>query len=558
LNSNDAYFGIEMHEVANTTLHAEADSSGANIGAGGRTVLHPFDDRTDVGSFGLYEGNWGGARKDRMLQDRLRHDLIEDCRFSVITAQEVDKMFAQELSNSTVGGGWIIVAGDEDKSLLIGARASLVKEVKLLEFHRIVDGDYKVGTNKTHPTKATAYSRLLLAQVVWKKPMANQASHIFLTCHMHYQTAKRAQGFCRANDDFWKKVVAITQAYDVDFITGDFNMSLWQVCIQLRETSPGTTMLAWYGWKSSSGGSYLSAGHNDGEEGHEHVDGATSSVVTGKGPLDGSTLSHRSDSCGIFSLRKPGRITRAMPDDAFENPDAVLDEWVKGQGYAITSYLGKGEAVKASLQTPGGPVGMLRTKEKKTERAKFDPDGLLFRSGAHKPLLVFVGALSRRSTQAMQRREAKMTGRGWGVDSWQRAMFMQMNGHGPRPGDAKGKDDANKGMAKGGSTHGRGKGPGTYEEQGKGHQEKREKGKGYKGTGNHYEGKGNHGVQQGKDRDSRGAKGEHQHQWNSEKWVTCEPHITHGRGDANLGDVASGWKHHSEFRWSDPYSGWQS
>jgi hypothetical protein len=35
---------------------------------------------------------------------------------------------------------------------------------------------------------------LLLAQVVWKKPMANQASHIFLTCHMHFHTAKGSAG----------------------------------------------------------------------------------------------------------------------------------------------------------------------------------------------------------------------------------------------------------------------------------------------------------------------------------------------------------------------------
>jgi hypothetical protein len=65
-------------------------------------------------------------------------------------------------------------------------------------------------------------------------------------------------------------------------------------------------------------------------------------------------------------------------------------------------------------------------------------------------------------------------------------------------------------------------------------------------------------VQQGKDRDSLGAKGEQQQQWNSEKWGTCETDITHGRGDANWGDLDSGWNHRSESRWSDPNSGWHS
>jgi hypothetical protein len=40
----------------------------------------------------------------------------------------------------------MLVTGNEGgNTLLMGARASLVKEVKLLEFHRIMDGEYKVG-----------------------------------------------------------------------------------------------------------------------------------------------------------------------------------------------------------------------------------------------------------------------------------------------------------------------------------------------------------------------------------------------------------------------------
>ena len=48
----------------------------------------------------------------------------------------------------------------------------------------------------------------------------------------------------------------IVLKYPVDFITGDFNMSLWEVCTQLRINHPATTMLAWYGWKTAAGESY--------------------------------------------------------------------------------------------------------------------------------------------------------------------------------------------------------------------------------------------------------------------------------------------------------------
>jgi hypothetical protein len=134
---------------------------------------------------------------------------------------------------------------------------------------------------------------------------------------------------------------------------------------------------------------------------------------------------------------------------------------------------------------------------------------------------------------------------------------MQMNGHGPRPGYGKGKDEANKGMGKGGSTHGPGKGPDIYEEQGKGHRGKREEGKGHKWTDNNYEGKGNLAVHQGKDSDSLGKNGEQQQQWNSETWGTAETDITHGRGEDSWGDHYPGWKHRSASSWSVPHNGWR-
>ena len=411
----------------------------------------------------------------------------------------------------------------------------------------------------------------MLAEVVWNHSMASKESHLFLTCHMHHHTAKKAKGFADGFDRFWNTVEGTLQRHAVDFITGDFNMSLWQVCPQLRINHPPTTMLAWYGWKTVAGGSYQSVQQADGEDCDEDVVGATAPVVPGKARPVGLTPMHRSDSCGIFSLRKPAMVTRAMPDDAFENPDAELEEWMQGQGYPIESFLGGAAAVRLSLETPSGVAGMLPSKEKLTMRAKFDPDGLFFRSGAHHPLLVYVGCLSRRSPAALLRREKRMTGRDGGPQSFNRAQLMQAQGRGHRPGKAKGKGDANEEMGKGGSTHGRGKGPGIYEEQGKGfkgkgkisevawhskgHEGKREKGKGYEGTGKSYEGKGNHGVQQGEDRDSRGAKGAQQQQCTREG--SCEPGSTHDRGDESWNNRNRGWNDDREdASWHESTSGW--
>ena len=67
-------------------------------------------------------------------------------------------------------------------------------------------------------------------------------THLFLTCHMQCRTAKKSKGFCADNDTFWETVKDIVLKYPVDFITGDFNMSLWQVCPQLRINHPATTI----------------------------------------------------------------------------------------------------------------------------------------------------------------------------------------------------------------------------------------------------------------------------------------------------------------------------
>ena len=42
----------------------------------------------------------------------------------------------------------VVTSDEESKTLLIGARASLAKEVKLLEWHRLVDGEYRAKNNK--------------------------------------------------------------------------------------------------------------------------------------------------------------------------------------------------------------------------------------------------------------------------------------------------------------------------------------------------------------------------------------------------------------------------
>ena len=72
-------------------------------------------------------------------------------------------------------------------------------------------------------------------------------------------------------------------------------------------------------------------------------------------------------------------------------------------------------------------------KERHVDFGRFDPDNLLFRSGAHAPLMVWIGNQGRRSDARLQAREEKAIARNWGPGSKNRARSMHREGKGPGP-----------------------------------------------------------------------------------------------------------------------------
>ena len=66
-----------------------------------------------------------------------------------------------------------------------------------------------------------------------------------------------------------------------------------------------------------------------------------------------------------------------------------------------------------------GPVGDIRLptwslcKQKAAVFTKFDPNGQLFRAGAHAPLMVWLGGKSRRLDEALWKREQGMRLAAW-------------------------------------------------------------------------------------------------------------------------------------------------
>jgi hypothetical protein len=56
-------------------------------GYGGRLVKEPYMYRSDIGSFGLYMGNWGGPSRAALIEQHLYHDIILRNPAQVLVAQ---------------------------------------------------------------------------------------------------------------------------------------------------------------------------------------------------------------------------------------------------------------------------------------------------------------------------------------------------------------------------------------------------------------------------------------------------------------------------------------
>ncbi|MCP4244736.1 MAG: hypothetical protein GY772_29690, partial [bacterium] len=401
------------------------------VGRMGRSVRIPQRDRPDSGSFGLYNGNWGGAKRNKVVQQHIGNDLVYGPA-QIICAQEADPQVCQALERGpedtpTVVGTrgveeipavagdrrWHVLRGLEAGSTcMVEARRSVVSDLRLLHWHRHVHGDYVAhGASKV---RRIAYTRILVAEATWKQPLYGEATARFLTAHFHHITAKR-QRFAAAHAAFLDNLVALCVRYGVRYIAGDFNMSLFRVTAEAQQRGLAVSLAACYAWR-----------------------------VTASDDV-------RHDSCGIFVV---GPIRRVVPllravvtaegtpavagassssAAAAATPavagESDLPEHITGQGYRVQSYLGGEKSMRESLRTAwakgGAPITdawpmLPLCKEKRLEVTMWDPQQRLFRGGGHYPLLVFIGERSKRSEAALQRREETSTARGWGPGhQWQ-------------------------------------------------------------------------------------------------------------------------------------------
>ena len=63
-----------------------------------------------------------------------------------------------------------------------------------------------------------------MARIQWKKPMHGKAATVVATAHMHRLTAKKARGFEKAHNVFWRYLHVAMATHAPVVLTRDFNM----------------------------------------------------------------------------------------------------------------------------------------------------------------------------------------------------------------------------------------------------------------------------------------------------------------------------------------------
>ena len=234
-----------------------------------------------------------------------------------------------------------------------------------MRFQRTIDGFYKARDRR----RVAARSRIQIAQVIWRKPVAGMTTTVVVNCHMHHRAAKRDYGFVAGYERFFSTLAENIWSEKGRFVVGDWNMSLWVVADELRKRRIECTIGGYFAWRSNK---------------DDQV---------------------RCDSMGIFLCGPVTSVRVLLGPQIFQDGDETdLDRFNEGSGFALSSYLPrKGpDQVRSSFDIRGcgerGPAmatddwpKLPAWAEKRANMDMFDPKGILFRGSAPHAIVRLLG-----------------------------------------------------------------------------------------------------------------------------------------------------------------------
>ena len=150
-------------------------------------------------------------------------------------------------------GGWLVAFGDEPgPTCIVAGKRSMFKSITRLEWHKPSGGQFTPPTKRkdgTKKDKVDAWSRILVAELEFWRPIAGLSYLRVASVHMHRHPAARRQGFKVGADDFWTGLHHRLQKLNVHIVGGDFNMSMYDAVARLKPLGTAVTLLAAHAWR---------------------------------------------------------------------------------------------------------------------------------------------------------------------------------------------------------------------------------------------------------------------------------------------------------------------
>ena len=253
-------------------------------GAREQHLSSKYNSEPEVGNFGLMMGNWGlrGNKHEPRQETHDRQVLRSPAHVMVIVeaTRQVGVLLAQPSVEGTPGGEGLygrktrehfVIRGEEKSDVLIAARKDNTTGLRML-CHRVWDDHHY----KEDGQDKMARSRALACEVAFKQNIGHLGKDIRVCgVHGHFRTMKME--WVEAYIAFWDRLADAVKTFRIQFMAGDFNMSLTEVPKQLRSRGIDCNCAAWYPWH-----------HDD--------------------TMDSTQQSLGFDSCGIFYIGGPVEI----------------------------------------------------------------------------------------------------------------------------------------------------------------------------------------------------------------------------------------------------------
>ena len=410
-----------------------------------------YNDHPEVGNFSLFCGNWGdrgtlgdtAAKKARQAT----HDRqIMKCPGTVLVLLEASEgvcdLLRQPPAKGDGKGGvkgrdsfehWVVRGNCPKTSVLIAARKDTCNGLKCMEFDANLDHDYKQsGKAKRAITKS------LVCEISFKQNIGHLGKSI-MVCGVHGNFMTMKCKWPEVLRGFWDQLANNINKFGINFLAGDFNMSLTEVVKQLKTRGITCDCIAWYPWVHAaeplhaqplgfdSCGIFYIGGRVQVrlDWSLDHIDVLTAVAeqmpveVAVHPDFDPDTMQMRKKLDTYRGSNHPGQPWHCYRSKGIDEKPA--DKNLRDRLYDLLRPSTTAQVLTDIPPCEGGHCPYLRVKQKTLDVSEWLVNGEVH-NGAHFPLCVWTNNSSARSAQASRDRQNKQRdkahAKGWVDVGW--------------------------------------------------------------------------------------------------------------------------------------------